>query len=401
MALQLVLTTAGRAALINAEKNGTNAVKVSSIGFTAAAFAATEDLKTVPGQHLTLSSISGGTTSSTTIHVTVSDTSRATYEVRGFGLYLENGTLLGSYSQPELIMEKAAASDLLMSADILFSGVTVSSVTFGNANFTNPAATTEKEGIVELATRAEAIGGTDPQRAVTPDALKAAIDSRSGRARFEASGTFVVPAGVTAIYVSACAGGGGGGGGGTRAEKSNGSGVYTATGGGGGGAGQSIQRVRFAVTPGVSLPIVIGAGGSAGAGSRTDGASGAAGNAGGATVIGNLITLAGGQGGGGGFAGANQVGGATGGDGYPAGGDSASIAAVAPYGPAGTGGSCPFGGGGPGGRSAGDTTSASRKGFGFGAGGGGGGGVSNGAGAGTFGKDGATGCPGFVFIEWC
>lgn len=223
MALQLVLTTAGRAALINAEKNGTTSTKVASIGFTAAAFAATEDLKSVPSQHLALSSISGGTTSSTTIHVTVNDTSRATYEVRGFGLYLENGTLLGSYSQPDLIMEKAAASDLLMSADILFSGVTVSSVTFGNANFTNPAATTEKEGIVELATRAEAIAGVDPQRAVTPDALKAAIDSRSGCAHFEASGTFVVPAGVTAIYVSGCAGGGGGGGG-TRAEKSNGTG---------------------------------------------------------------------------------------------------------------------------------------------------------------------------------
>lgn len=54
----------------------------------------------------------------------------------------------------------------------------------------------------------------------------------------------------------------------------------------------------------------------------------------GATVIGNLITLAGGQGGGGGLTGANQVGGAAGGDGYPAGGDSASIAAVSPYGPA-------------------------------------------------------------------
>ncbi|MFC3278919.1 phage tail protein [Xanthomonas fragariae] len=374
---------------------------MASIGFTAAAFAATDDLKAVPGQHLTLSSISGGTTSSTTIHVTVSDTSRATYEVRGFGLYLENGTLLGSYSQPELIMEKAAASDLLMSADILFSGVTVSSVTFGNANFTNPAATTEKEGIVELATRAEAISGVDAQRAVTPDAVKAAIDSRSGCARFEASGTFVVPAGVTAIYVSACAGGGGGGGGGTRAEKVLGSASYTATGGGGGGAGQSMQRVRFAVAPGASVPIIIGAGGSAGAGSRTDGTHGAAGSAGGATVIGNLTTLAAGQGGGGGFAGTTQVGGATGGDGYPAGGDSATISVNAPYGPAGTGGSCAFGGGGPGGRSAGETTSASRKGYGFGAGGGGGGGVSNVASAATFGKDGSAGCPGFVFIEWC
>ncbi|MEQ7887546.1 hypothetical protein [Xanthomonas hortorum] len=41
MALQLVLTTAGRAALINAEKNGTTSTKVASIGFTAAAFTAT------------------------------------------------------------------------------------------------------------------------------------------------------------------------------------------------------------------------------------------------------------------------------------------------------------------------------------------------------------------------
>ncbi|MGN5517083.1 phage tail protein, partial [Xanthomonas hortorum pv. gardneri] len=55
----------------------------------------------------------------------------------------------------------------------------------------------------------------------------------------------------------------------------------------------------------------------------------------------------------------------------------------------------------PGGRCAGDTTSASRKGYGFGAGGGGGGGVSSSAGASIFGKDGSTGCPGFVFIEWC
>ncbi|MCE9937723.1 hypothetical protein LZ672_04530, partial [Serratia liquefaciens] len=34
------------------------------------------------------------------------------------------------------------------------------------------------------------------------------------QARFETSGNFIVPAGITTVYITACAGGGGGGGGG-------------------------------------------------------------------------------------------------------------------------------------------------------------------------------------------
>ncbi len=399
--LQLKVTTAGRAALVNATNTGTLPVTVAQIGVTATAFDPATNPATLPGELKRLATFAGQVVADDTIHVTLRDDSDDSYSMRGFGLYLADGTLFASYAQATAILEKSPAAMLLLSVDVRFVDIDASSLTFGDASFVNPPATTEVVGGVKLATNAKAIEGIDKTLAVPPSALKAAIDSRSGRARFEVSGTFTVPAGVTAIYVSACAGGGGGGGGGVRQGKTNGGASYTAAGGGGGGAGQSIQRVRFAVVPGTAIPIILGAGGAAGAGAKTDGANGGAGGAGGSTVIGNLVTLAAGMGGGGGSSSSSPAGGATGGDGYPAGGDSASITINAPYGPAGTGGSCAFGGGGPGGRCAGDTTSIGRKGFGFGAGGGGGGGVSNGASASTFGKDGAVGCAGFAFIEWC
>lgn len=69
--------------------------------------------------------------------------------------------------------------------------------------------------------------------------------------------TWVVPLGVTELFVDACGAGGGGGGG-------------TATGtslGGGGGASSGIQfsRIRVSAVPGASLTVTVGAGGAGGA----------------------------------------------------------------------------------------------------------------------------------------
>ena len=108
---------------------------------------------------------------------------------------------------------------------------------------------------------------------------------------FEANGTFIVPEGVTKIWVSATAGGGGGGGG----HTSN----YF---GGGAASGQSIIRKEFDVVPGTEIDIVIGGGG-------PGGAVGLAGTDGGDTVIGDLITLLGGDGGNPGTASGNGNGG--------------------------------------------------------------------------------------------
>lgn len=98
---------------------------------------------------------------------------------------------------------------------------------------------------------------------------------------FTSAGTFVVPEGVYVIYVTACGGGGGGGGGYYDGDYYNG--------GHGGNGAEAVIRKPVAVNPGDSIPITIGAGGTASAyGSQKPG------GAGGATKIGTLLTLLGG-----------------------------------------------------------------------------------------------------------
>jgi len=191
-----------------------------------------------------------------------------------------------------------------------------------------------------------------------------------GVERFTSNGSFTVPAGVSTIYVSGCAGGGGGGGSMNATSSVSG-------GSGGGGAGASTVRQAFSVTPGQSISITIGGAGSGGVQGN--------GTAGGNTVVGSLVTLPGGGGGVGGGAGTNSSGG-IGGSGYPNGShgnDVNSGASSIGTGNGGAGASCPFGGGGGAGRSGTNGGLVGNAAYGFGSGGGGG-----------------AGAPGFVIIEW-
>lgn len=215
------------------------------------------------------------------------------------------------------------------------------------------------------------------------------IDPASGGVqRFTADGTFVVPPGVTTVYVSGAGGGGGGGGGAGRTSSPNSSG-----GGGGGGAGRSAYKQPVSVTPGASISIKIGAGGARGAAGSTGG-SGGNGTAGGDTLFGTLLSLPGGAGGGLGRAG-DGAGGAGGSPGGAWGGDGI---AGGRGGDGGSGGSCPFGTAGGGGRArasagAAEPTTAA----GFGVGGGGGGAAYSSA---TSGTQGGNGMPGILIVEW-
>lgn len=118
---------------------------------------------------------------------------------------------------------------------------------------------------------------------------------------FTSNGTFIVPENITTLYISAIGGGGGGGGGGlTHYEDADAypDRVYGGSGGGGGGAGNAIINKAFTVTPGMSIPITIGSGGTGGEEATRSGETKAEnGSSGGATVIGSLVTLEGGGGG--------------------------------------------------------------------------------------------------------
>lgn len=168
MAIEIIVTNAGRAALVNAANTGTNAVTITQLGITAAVFVPNVGQVALPGEIKRIASVAGLVVADDAIHITASDTTTDAYTMRGFGLYLNDGTLFAIYGQAGAILNKTAESMMLLAADIAFADIDAEMIEFGDTNFILPLATTEIAGLVELATTAEGQAGTDAQRALTP-----------------------------------------------------------------------------------------------------------------------------------------------------------------------------------------------------------------------------------------
>jgi len=176
--LTLTLTDAGRAALINAQNNGTTPVLLSEIGVSSTYCVVNADTSVLPDEIKRLSTFSGQTVAADTLHVTLRDESADHYPLRSFALYLDNGTLLGACSQPEPILEKSTQSIVLLALDIRLLQDTAAVIQFGNTDFMNPPATTHQQGVIALATADEALNGVNSERAITSVTLKTVLDQR-------------------------------------------------------------------------------------------------------------------------------------------------------------------------------------------------------------------------------
>ncbi|MDV3513153.1 tail fiber domain-containing protein [Stenotrophomonas sp. C1657] len=196
--MRLKITDAGFAKLVNPPNTGTNAVLITQIGLTSTAFAPSGDLSALPGEIKRVATFGGQAVGDDTLHVTIRDDSATAYSLRGFGLYLADGTLFATYGQTDPIMEKSAASMLLLATDARFTDVDITQIQFGNAEFIYPPATTEVLGVVELATNTEAEDAADTQRAVTPRGLRAFTDKRFGAAAPTALARTLLSAATTA-----------------------------------------------------------------------------------------------------------------------------------------------------------------------------------------------------------
>lgn len=175
MALNIIVTNAGRAALVNASKNGTAPVTISHVGISASAVTPSKTATALPGEIKRISTLSGDVVAGDTIHLVVRDESSGVYTLRSFALYLADGTLFAIYGQPAIILEKSSQALMLLAIDVQFADIAATQLTFGDTNFLNPPATTERQGVVELATDAEARAGVDALRALTPANARAAI----------------------------------------------------------------------------------------------------------------------------------------------------------------------------------------------------------------------------------
>ncbi|HHA2409308.1 TPA: phage tail protein [Stenotrophomonas maltophilia] len=180
--MRLKFTTRGRAALVNAAHTGTKAVTVTQVGVTERAFVPDPgggDL-TLPGERKRLTTFGGKAVADDVVHLTVRDETTDSYQLRGIGLYLDDGTLLAVYGSDAVLLEKSTQAMMMLAIDWLMADMDAKQIQFGSTEFLNPPATVETQGVVELATDSEAITGTDRQRALSPAAFRAGLNDRLG-----------------------------------------------------------------------------------------------------------------------------------------------------------------------------------------------------------------------------
>ena len=170
-ALPFILTTAGKAAIVNAVNTGTAPVVIDRVAVGSASWTPTAAATALQAEIKKISAIGGAAVADDTIHVTATDDTNATYTVKEIGLYTDGNVLLAIYSQSAAIITKGADTVALIAADLVITGLPAGSVTVGDANFSYPQASESVKGVLELATNTEAAAGTDTERAIVPARL--------------------------------------------------------------------------------------------------------------------------------------------------------------------------------------------------------------------------------------
>ncbi len=178
-ALPLVMTTVGLSRFTAAQAEENVDLTIAWVGLTNAAFVVAPSLTALPGEFRRVATIAGESVGDNVIHMTVRDDAALTYQVRGFGLFLADGTLFAVYGQADPIGEKSSSATLLLAIDIAFPTSAIGNIVFGDTNFLNPPATSETKGVVELATIDEAEAG-DVARVTSGAVVKAMLASLAG-----------------------------------------------------------------------------------------------------------------------------------------------------------------------------------------------------------------------------
>ena len=175
MMLQMTITDAGLDALVDAQDGVTDPIVITELGITQTVFVAAPTLTALPGEVKRIGTLSGTSVAENVIHLTAQDSTTDIYSLRGFALYLEDGTLFAAYSQATPILIKVDIAAFLVSFDVAFADAVDTAIEFGDATFLFPPATETVKGAIELATEAEVNAGADTTRAVTPATLSARL----------------------------------------------------------------------------------------------------------------------------------------------------------------------------------------------------------------------------------
>ncbi len=180
-ALPFIVTRAGLRAFTDAQTGTGGTLTIVGVGLTNAPFASAPTLEALPGEFRRLSTIAGDRVGDNIVHMTLRDEEPIGYTARGLGLYLADGTLFGVYGQAAPLFEKSQLATLMAAIDIAFPTGAFGNIAFGATDFLNPPATTERAGVVELATEAEALVGLDTRRVASVSILARLLAAIEGR----------------------------------------------------------------------------------------------------------------------------------------------------------------------------------------------------------------------------
>lgn len=178
-----IITQSGLQAVLNATHDGLQA-KITEIAVGEGAWSPTESATALKQEQHRIPVSNGRRLQPTQLHITAVDSGNKAFWVREVGFYLEDGTLFAIWSHPtQALAWKAAGVDLLLAFDLMLSALPADSLTFDGTGGLNLApATVTEEGIVRLATPAEALAGRISKAVVmTPATSRAQGDKRYAR----------------------------------------------------------------------------------------------------------------------------------------------------------------------------------------------------------------------------
>lgn len=180
MALDLITTTAGRNAIIAAITNGTS-IQVKDVRLSDTDQAVSTATTALTSVVATLTDVVGSVRAAgagNAMHLVIKDDSAAAYTVRALSVRLLDNTVLMVYSQAAAIATKAAGSSLHLAIDLSIDADLAATITFGDTDYALPAASESSPGLIEIATSAEVVTGSDAVRAVTPAGLTAGVAAK-------------------------------------------------------------------------------------------------------------------------------------------------------------------------------------------------------------------------------
>jgi hypothetical protein len=188
MALQFVITNAGRAAI--AQVGGAiGPVTLTKIAIGSGGYTPLATRTALQTEIKRLDPSGSSVPVPGTIHMTAQDDSADSYSVKEIGLYTNNNVLFAIYSQTGVILTKGSTASALFAMDFVMTNVPPGTVTVGNVGFTYSQATETAMGVLEIAKTAEAQAGTIDTKIITPLKLAQVTATESRRGLIELATT--------------------------------------------------------------------------------------------------------------------------------------------------------------------------------------------------------------------